>query len=284
MNGILQTINAFFESQSGMFWLIVVLFALLVFVSIARVVAAGNVDKLRDSLSEERTLSSGYKERMDYYVTRNAKLHTDNAQLAKIAGDAQQEVENIKYRNTKLLGANEMLADAVMNKIEFISAIGMAAERACSTCPTKECNGCEIRAMRGLYLEPQTAEPEPVAKNPAEGLPYRSCAWCVRAAECREDGGLEYNMPPMLNEKQDIDCYNFAFDEKTAPQDEQPEEPTVCDTSCPTCTKNETCDKTVGSGFLPNESGECGNWENWKPTASGVYVEGAENVKEGETT
>ena len=89
MNIIMETLNAFFESQSGMFWLIVVLFALLVFVSIARVVAVGNVDKLRDSLSEERTLSSGYKERMDYYVTRNAKLHTDNAQLAKIAGDAQ---------------------------------------------------------------------------------------------------------------------------------------------------------------------------------------------------
>lgn len=264
MNGILQTINAFFESQSGMFWLIVVLFAALVFVSIARVVSVGNVDKLRDSLSDERVQSSGYKERMDYYVTRNAKLHTDNAQLAKIAGDAQQEVENIKYRNTKLLGANEMLADAVMNKIEFISAIGMAAERACSTCQTKACNGCEIRAMRGLYLEPQAEEPEPVAKNPAEGLPYRSCAWCVRAAECREDGGLEYNMPPMLNEKQDIDCYNFAFDEKAAPQDEQPEGPTVCDTSCPTCANNDTCDKTAGSGYQPDERGGCENWQDWK--------------------
>jgi hypothetical protein len=273
MNGILQTINAFFESQSGMFWLIVVLFALLVFVSVARVVAVGNVDKLRDSLSEERTLSSGYKERMDYYVTRNAKLHTDNAQLAKIAGDAQEEVENIKYRNTKLLGANEMLADAVMNKIEFISAIGMAAERACSTCQTRACNGCEIRAMRGVYLEPQAEEPDPVAKNPAEGLPYRSCAWCVRAAECREDGGLEYNMPPMLNENQDIDCYNFAFDEKTVPQDEQPEEPTVCGTSCPTCSKEETCDKTAGSGYQPDGRDGCANWENWKAVEGYGMVE-----------
>ena len=284
MNGILQTINAFFESQSGMFWLIVVLFAALVFVSIARVVAVGNVDKLRDSLSDERVQSSGYKERMDYYVTRNAKLHTDNAQLAKIAGDATREVDDLKYRNTRLYGANEMLADMVTDKMELIAAVGMATERACGTCQNKACEACEIRAMRGLYLEPQAAEPEPVAKNPAEGLPYRSCAWCVRAAECREDGGLEYNMPPMLNEKQDIDCYNFAFDEKTVPQDEQPEEPTVCDTSCPTCTKNETCDKTVGSGYLPDENGGCENWENWKPTVSSVYVEGEENVKEGETT
>ena len=47
---------------SNLFWLIVVLFAALVFVSIARVVAVGNVDKLRDSLSDERVQSSGYKE------------------------------------------------------------------------------------------------------------------------------------------------------------------------------------------------------------------------------
>ena len=273
MNGILQTINAFFESQSGMFWLTIMLLAAVVYIGIMRVIDAGKVVDLTSELADERTMRSGYKERYEYYLARSSQLTIDNAKLGKIAGDATREVDDLKYRNTRLYGANEMLADMVTDKMELIAAVGMATERACGTCQNKACEACEIRAMRGLYLEPQSAEPEPAAKNPAEGLPYRSCAWCVHAEECREDGGLEYNMPPMLNEKQDVDCYNFAFDEKTAPQDEQPEEPTVCDTSCPTCTKNETCDKTVGSGYLPDENGGCEGWENAFPTKTDGMIE-----------
>ena len=275
MNGILQTINVFFESQSGMFWLCVALFVALVFVSVARVAAVGKLDDIRVKLSGEEAVTGYYREYTTSLKGQIMDLRRGNMRLAKIAGDASKEVDEIKYRNTRLYGANEMLADMVTDKMELIAAVGMATERACGTCQNKACAACEIRAMRGLYLEPQAEAQEPVFKDPAAGLPYRSCAWCERADHCREDGGLEYDMPPMLNEKQDVDCYNFSFDEKSAPQEEQPEEPTVCETSCPTCAKNETCDKAAGSGYQPDENGGCGNWENAFPTKTDAMFEAA---------
>ena len=257
MNGFYETINAFLESQPGMLWLCAILFLFSVVWGAIALKKAQKVDELIECCRDQSEYISGI-------IRINSKMSYGNQELAKISGDTKQDAENLRERNTKLLGANEMLADMVMDKAEIVGDIRVITSFACDECRRKknECATCPIRAAHVLYVEPTQETDEDPWDKPDGSLPFRSCAWCEHAETCREDGGSEFLVPPA--DADDIDCHNFQFCENYAEEDS--EKPDVCETACPTCTKNDICDKTAGSGYVPGPDGVCSNWEDAFPT------------------
>ena len=216
-----------------------------------------------------------------YYATKSVKLGgeldaersrktaSDEAMLkiAHVAGVFKARAEQLYEQNTKLIGANDFLAEKVIERREFTQAIQMLADTACTSCRKKKngkypCDECEVAAAKELYAEQAEAAKKPAGK-PKPKL-CGSCDFCKHDAQCNgmkvKGGTIMFPLyaPPAEEDKAEIDCMSFAVAEPEEPKPEAVNP--VTEKSCANCAKVESCDKSLGSGYVPNTDNECQNW------------------------